>query len=323
MVRRGRSAAHRETIASFIRYVEAHPNYPVARVAAFYEVTERTIRTYVHMACEELAGFAAIVADREGYVLRVEDEAAYASWRLAAGGALWNGIPSTPQDRVLFLVNDLLCRTEWVTLDALASSLFCSRRTVASAIDGVAAYLRMFDLELDRRPHRGIRVFGSEDKRRICLANVVLDRMAADGSLDSQASVGDTVACPAPFVRRDFCLEAIASCVDAATEEHGFTINSVVYQNLLVHIAVAVVRVRAHHYVSDDVDEARLLVGSAAWRVADSITDRVGKALDIELPESEVAYIAIHLAGKRVLFPMDSYAGSTAPDKPGFSGGGG
>ena len=314
MATKERVAAHGETIASFIRYVESHPNQPVSQVAAFYEVTERTIRTYVRMACEELAPFAAIVADRDGYALRIDDDGAYESWCLSAGGTLWNGIPSTQQGRISFLVNDLLCRTDWVTLDSLASSLFCSRRTVASALGGVASYLEMFGLELERRPHRGIRVCGSEDKRRICLANVVLDRMAADGSLDSQVPgerAGDR---PAPFAHRDYCLATIASCVDAATEEHGFSINSVVYQNLLVHIAVAVVRVRAHHYVSGVVEEARSLVGSAAWRVAASITERVGEALDVELPDSEIAYIAIHLAGKRVLFPVEPQAG--APECP-------
>lgn len=300
-----RATAHGETIASFIRYVESHPGLSVAEIAAFYEVIERTIRTYVQMACEELKGFARIVPEHDGYVLHIDDEAAWTAWRRGAGGMLWNGIPTTPQGRVSFLVNDLLCRTDWVTLDALARALFCSRRTVVNALDGVASYVEMFGLTLERRPHRGIRINGSEGKRRICLANIVLDRMAADGSLDTQEAVGAAQAVTGSVAHRDFDLAAIANCVDEATREHGFSINSVAYQNLLVHIAVAVVRVRAGRYVSDELVDARDLVGSDAWMVATSITEHVEAALHIELPPHEIAYIAIHLAGKRILFPVE------------------
>lgn len=304
-----RTTAHGETIASFIRYIEAHPGLPIADIARFYEVTERTVRTYVRMACDELSGFARIVPDHDGYIVQIDDEAAWAAWRRGAGGILWNGIPTTPQGRISFLVNDLLCRTDWVTLDALASALFCSRRTVVNALDGVASYVEMFGLALERRPHRGIRINGPEDRRRICLANIVLDRMAADGSLDAQGTAASVDAAAGPAIaHRDFGLAVIAGCVDEATREHGFSINSVAYQNLLVHIAVAVVRVRAGRYVSDEVAEARDLVGSDAWRVAVSITERVGEAMDIELPRNEVAYIAIHLAGKRILFPVEQPA---------------
>ncbi len=69
MPNKSRATAHGETIASFIRYIEAHPGLPIADVARFYEVTERTVRTYVRMACDELAGFARIVPDHDGYIL--------------------------------------------------------------------------------------------------------------------------------------------------------------------------------------------------------------------------------------------------------------
>lgn len=312
---------HGETIASFIRFIESHPALPVAEVARFYEVTERAVRTYVQLACEELSGFARVVPENDGYVLRIEDPAAYAAWRRSVGGVLWNGVPSTPQGRVSFLVNDLLCRTDWVTLDSLARALFCSRRTVVNALDGVASYVEMFGLVLERRPHRGIRINGSEGKRRICLANIMLDRMASDGSLEVQKVEDEADSCHhAVVAHRDFGLSKIAACVDEATREHGFSINSVAYQNLLVHIAVAVVRVRAACYVSEEMVEARSLVSPAAWSVATSITERVSAAFHVELPQSEVAYIAIHLAGKRILLPAGNRVAAASPSTGGDGG---
>ena len=106
----------------------------------------------------------------------------------------------------------------------------------------------------------------------------------------------------------DYSLATIAACVDEATDEGGFIVNSVAYQNLLVHIAVAVMRVRAGCYVSDCAVEGLNLYDSDAWDVAQSIADRVSRSLNIELPQSEVAYIAIHLAGKRTLLPIGARA---------------
>lgn len=96
-------------------------------------------------------------------------------------------------------------------------------------------------------------------------------------------------------------LEAIAASVEDALTDGPININAISYQNLLVHIAIALVRINAGCYVpltSEDMsDIERRSEYAAARRVAGGIKFRLG----MELPEEEVAYIAIHLAGKRTL----------------------
>lgn len=309
MSEKSRDNIHSETIASFISYIEMHPGISISDISRYYEVTDRTVREYVRTACEELDSFAHISCEGNSYTLVVDDPAAYSVWRRGPRGVLWNGIPSTPQERIAFLVNDLLKRADWVTLDALARTLFCSRRTITSALDGVSSYVKPFGLHLERRPHRGVRIEGPEDKRRICLANSMLDYMAKNGDIfKSGVERSDSSGSMRQKGYGDYSLATIAACVDEATDEGGFIVNSVAYQNLLVHIAVAVMRVRAGCYVSDCAVEGLNLYDSDAWDVAQSIADRVSRSLNIELPQSEVAYIAIHLAGKRTLLPIGARA---------------
>ena len=80
-----------------------------------------------------------------------------------------------------YLVGDLLSRTDWITLDDLAQMMFVSRNVISSDLKRATAMLERFGLSLDRRPHYGVRVSGSEMSRRLCLANLTLDGVVDRG----------------------------------------------------------------------------------------------------------------------------------------------
>lgn len=101
-------------------------------------------------------------------------------------------------------------------------------------------------------------------------------------------------------------LDVIARCVDDAIAQEGYQINSAAYQNLLVHIAVAVERIRANCYVPMEPDHLERLCATREYGIAGKIAHAVGDALDVELPEEEIGYIAIHLAGKQTIFTPGS-----------------
>lgn len=304
-------------ISALTHHVQLHPKQTPKELAAYLGVTTRTLRTYVSTANKDLDQAAQICLSQGGYVLVIYDQEAFDAWSRAQGSAFWGEIPSTPSGRIFFLMNDLLSRSDWITLESLADALYCSRRTVANALAGAETYLNRFGLELERRPHRGIRIRGSEVRRRICMANITLDRMAADGSLEERVS-SQRAGLPEEGARmpvhHDFQLDVIARCVDAATGAANYQINTVAYQNLLVHIAIAIVRIRAQRYAPGDTEHISQLKTSAVWAVATDIAARVSEALQVELPESEVAYIAIHLAGKHAVFPVDGHSAPADQD---------
>lgn len=76
------------------------------------------------------------------------------------------------------MLNDLLSRVDWITLDDLSEILYVSRNAISGDLKRVEAQLAKFDLKLERRPHYGIRVSGSEMSRRLCLASITLDKLA-------------------------------------------------------------------------------------------------------------------------------------------------
>ena len=93
----------------------------------------------------------------------------------------------------------------------------------------------------------------------------------------------------------------VAACVEEALVDSDFRVASIAYQNLLVHIAVALMRIKSGHSAPMAIDHLNALKQSREFEIATHIADRIERATDIKLPEEEVAYISIHLAGKQTL----------------------
>lgn len=268
-----------------VRAVLGEKGRQPADLAAAFGVSERSVRTYVRQANEELAGIACIEKRRGGaYRLLVQDEAALDSWVALEGRRLANGVPATSAARVAYLMNDLLNRSGWVTLEDLAAMLFVSRNAITADLRQVEERLARFDLGLERRPRYGIRVTGSEMRRRLALANEVLHGDCAGGFCESLPP-----------------LDELAACLDEAAARNGLAINSAAYQNLLVHLAIAVCRIREGAYIPLECMEAQRLRDSREHRAAASVVAAIQQRFDVLFPESEVCYIALHLAGKQSL----------------------
>lgn len=254
-------------------------------------VSERTVRRHISQANQNMCGIATIAYAADcGYRLSVEDETAFRSFLRGAtcSESLSRGY------RVTLLLSNLLSRTDWVTIDHLAERLCVSRRTASSDLREVEACLERYDLSLVSKPYRGIRVEGTEVAKRLCLANTVFEQFLNG----SEAPMGAGSALPGQH--HEMTIEAIAQCVSSALEDEAVRIGSEAYQNLYIHIAIAIVRIRNRMYVPMEDDELLQFEGSAEYGCARRIARALETRFNIELPDSEVSYIALHLAGKRL-----------------------
>lgn len=134
------------------------------------------------------------------------------------------------KERADYLLQDLLSRSGWITLEDLASLLFVSRSTISSDLRHIEQVLERFHLTIEKRPRYGIRVAGDEMNRRICLASIAVDTRLADDELSGAISPD--------------MLDTVGACVSDAPEAERYKINPVSHQNLVVHIAIAIARIR-------------------------------------------------------------------------------
>lgn len=278
-------------------------------LAERFGVSERTIRSRIQQANRALEGCASIASKRgHGYTLHIESEQKFAAWTDGQRELRSNSLPATPRERMAFLLNDLLERSEWITLDDLADTLFVSRKVISRELREVEQRLATFELKLEKRPHYGIRVVGSELNRRLCMASVAIEQFER---ADSRCTEGedaslDEVACRAGSEYRTL-LSSVSACVSAGVVDGDLQIGAVALQNLIIHIAIAVLRIKNGCYIPLDADSLGEIKSSPEYESAQCLAQRIGARFGLELPEEEVAYIAIHLAGKQTI-------GDDAPD---------
>lgn len=269
---------------------------PSSMIQATLGVSDRTVRTYVARINAQLDGIARIVMERgRGYIFSVDDPAALERVTQALGER-GDSVPQTRDERVRYLINDLLNRSDWVTLDTLSTNLFVSRFTVSDDLKEVELVLQNNGLALERRSHKGVRVSGPEFNRRVCLANLALERSSTEEMRGAVHVLGD---------RLGETVERVARHVDALTKAHNLSVNPVAYQNLLVHIAVAVLRLRSDHRVSMEGNQLARISQVDVYPAACELADAVGSEFGLCFPPEEVAYIAIHLSGKQAIKRAD------------------
>lgn len=287
-------------LEQIIQELCSHDAIGAEPLAEAFHVSTRTIRTCINQINEELGETARISMKRgRGYVLEILDAKAFEDQKRKRALNHIHQVPATPEERVSYLLNDLLCRSEWVTIEQLASILYVSSATVSKDLKQVDRVLEGFGLHLDRRPYKGLRIEGEEFKRRLCLASHMVDGLLRpeDG-----------------LPQKESLLNSIAECLAAATDEYSLQVNSVAKHNLIVHIAIAILRVKRSCYVPMEPGQMKeietLREYACARRIAVMIQERFG----VEFPPEESAYIAIHLAGKQSLY-LETDGDSVIPDE--------
>lgn len=265
-----------------IQIVQTHPGITQTELAQKLNVSERTIRSAVRQANDFLDGTAHIVHHRnDGYDLAIDDAIAFSATG-AAESFLSSSLPSEPNERIGYLLRDLVKRDGWITLDDLAARLYVSRASISADLRTVEKVLSRYGLSIARRPRYGIRVEGPEMARRLCMASLVLDGL--DEAKGMQPS-----------------LDEVSDCVHKALEATGFRINSAAYDNLVVHIAVALQRIGSGDVVDVPADDVKRLKDTSAFYAAQRVASNLSQRFGIDAPEAEIAYLAMHLVGRQMV----------------------
>jgi len=271
--------------SDLIEYLQGRGPVEAQALAAHLGVSDRTVRARVQSANNAMDGCARVCFGDNRYSLHVQNEPSFRSWLRATKAVSWDCCPETSDERVVFLLNDLLLRNEWITIGELSDILFVSRVSISSDLKAVEKKLAEYGLTLVRRARRGIRVEGPEVQRRACLASVVAGSAAPGLAEETDREV----------------IDAICACIDEALADSNVRISSIAYHSLAVHLAIALLRVRNDCYVPMDTAQLDRLAHSDEYASAQRLATILGARFGVELPDEEVAYLAIHLAGKRDL----------------------
>ena len=214
-----------------------------------------------------------------GYFLNIQDHEKYEAYcRESCARGLEEYLPSTSEERVQYLLEYLINSESYAKLEELSESLYISKRTLTEDLKEVEQFLNKFNIRIIRKPNYGIRLEGKEFDTRLCIASFSGKRLHKGNE----------------------SMDEIAAIVSMVLKENDFLITGAAYQNLVVHLYIAISRIMESHYVPMpegllDNPEERY-----EYHIAKSIAAKLEERFHLSFPENEVIYIAIHLAGKKM-----------------------
>lgn len=250
------------------------------------DLSERTIRTRVKELDDILRQNGAYIESkpRFGYRIVIEDSEAYG--HLLENKERDEGfLPNSTEERVHYLLAYFLNQNDYVKMDDLSEFLYVSKSTLVSAMKQVEMIFAEYDIQFDRRAHHGIKIVGNEINQRRCIGEYFIKRK---GFANIEQS------------RQDEELREIANIAYPLLQKHKIKFSETAFENFISMVYVGRKRMTRDRIVEIDAD-IDLNFQRKEHDFLEELIHSLEEKYDISYPESEKKYVALHLAGKRMM----------------------
>lgn len=259
-------------------------------LAQHLSCTDRTVRTYLKNLSQELEklGEGLVIESKQGfgYRLSIKDDKLYQQF--LSEHHIQNGMANADiNDRHHFILNKLMFEQEGLLFEDLMDQLFVSRSTLSSDFKKIRLLLEKYKLTIESRANKGVYVSGSEQDKR----HFIMDYFFSGQFMKNihQYVRHDVLKLPINF-------EELTMVILDESRSQDLKLSDFVIQNLVVHIALAIKRLESGFQISAiDLDPLRY---QKEILVAKNILNRIRLVTQIDFPNSEVNYIALHLISK-------------------------
>lgn len=249
-------------------------------------LSEKTVRTRLHeiMNDAEQNGAKILSKPRYGYGLQILDAEKWNAF-FCQRQKIVIQIPKDAEERVEYILAALLTQKAYayIKLEQLSETLYVSSKTLTGEIKRVEYILHQFSLSLDRRPHYGIRIEGSEFNKRCC----ILQNFYMNSS---------------PFwltEGKDEQARQIASILLQLIRQFHIRFTETTFQKTIYYIQISLARMQSGFAITNEPPEYVADI-TAECDVSREVYRELAPA-GHDVPFAEVLYTGIYIAGKRIM----------------------
>ena len=263
-------------------------------LAEHISCSDRTVRNTLKLIDQtmNIQGVKLISKQGQGFQLFFENQEAYQEFRLTYELSEVYSTTSISKcdDRLAFILNKLLFEQVPVLFDDLADELYVSRSTLSHDFKKIRRMLSEYDLSIESRANKGVYVSGEErDKRCFIMDYFLGNQFFKTLHYHVQSN----------FFDQTLSLEEIARIVLEECQDAKLKLSDFVLQNLVVHIALAIVRIKSGFEIKNL--SCQMSNNDTERKVAKKILARISEVSNQEFPVQEVDYITLHLLAKSQL----------------------
>ncbi|RKD34209.1 BglG family transcription antiterminator [Thermohalobacter berrensis] len=216
--------------------------------------------------------------------------------------------PFSSEKRKIYIIKRLLKTYNSITMKDLANELYVSRITIYKDLENVEKWLNKFNLGLKRKQNYGIEIIGKEkDWRRAAveLLAYLKNDEELKNMLTNTEEVLETRLGYENFIQLkelfpNIKLKKIEKILEEAETKMEFLLADEGFINLLVHISISVERLKQNKDIQMSKQQLESIKSQREFEIAKEISQKLEKEFNIQIPESEIGYIALHILGSKV-----------------------
>ncbi|MFV0382137.1 MAG: BglG family transcription antiterminator [Breznakia sp.] len=186
------------------------------------------------------------------------------------------------------IISLLLQQDDFIIIAKIADYFYVSDATISMHLKSIKHTLKRYDLQIVKKPSKGIRLLGDEMNMRFCMSKYLV---LAENPLQKSNFINNQI--------ED--IRNIGKIVVNILRKYNIYMSELSREHLERHILVSVYRIKMNHGIFFDKIEKKNISNKEEYKIAKEIFGEIKKKYSINVSNDEIMYIAIQLLGKRTL----------------------
>jgi lichenan operon transcriptional antiterminator len=263
-----------DRVVQIIELIRKKTNCSLDYLAVTIGVSTRSIRNYIKQLNSDLNGIAVLVNEKgKGYSWVIVDEQLFENLIEKINSA--KNLQDSPQRRIAFIIDRLINNDGTNTLDELAFDMNIGRTTLVNELKKAAVVLETYNLFVRGKQNSGMFLSGNELDLRFFILDNIYDYLYSAYPVDEDIK------------------EEIIRIV------HKHDLESTTQTRLMQCIIVMLDRLLKNHPVEKMNEKYNKLLETKDYQIALEIKTAIESQLPITIPQQEILFITIPIAGRR------------------------
>lgn len=244
-------------------------------------ISSKTVLRCLNSLKEECINNGAIIFMKpgEGILLKITDHNLFNNF--LENTCKLNDIPSTPEERLDYLLHLLLYSCDYIKTSDIAETLYISQSRLRTDIKDIKNILKKYNLQIVNKPNYGIKIEGTEKHRRACMAEFYRKRQQSN--------------------HHDNYNIMLNNVISKVLFEKNIKMSNVSLESLTINSLITVERIKSGNIISLSNDISSRVKDTIDYKVALSLCESIENIFGINIPNDEVCYLTQHLLGKKNL----------------------
>ena len=268
-------------VKEILSILSANSYITAERLAKELNVSEKTIRIKIHELNNELekTGIKIVSKPRYGYILLCDDNKDIKAINFNSN------MVNDFEYRVKYIFEYLINNDEYIKSDTLSEALDISKTTLTNTLKLIEDNIKYYNIKIERRPNYGIKLIGTEFDIRNCIIDYYLKQQIDDEIYKNKL---------------------IENVIINFIKDNDIKLSEINLENFIQYISVSVERIKNNRVINSYNEDVLKDIKDEELELAKKLSAILEKEIGIKFNDTEVIFIAIHIASKSLLISSDN-----------------